>query len=125
MLANVEDKYERECIESTPFGGVHMLFTGDFYQLRPVTGEAIYRNPTKSSSKQSKITWLAINECIELNESTRFKDDATPYMNQFLSGARKRSVNQVLLNKMNERVMTSRARCGMDISQKQRSKKIQ
>jgi PIF1-like helicase len=107
MLANVEDENEREYIRSTPFGGVHMLFTGDFYQLRPVTGEAIYRKPTKFSSKQGQKIWLAINEYIELTESTRFKDDETPYMNQFLSGARKGEVNQVLLNRMNERVMTT------------------
>jgi DNA replication protein DnaC len=107
MLAYVEDKTEREYIKSTPFGGVHMLFTGDFYQLRPVTGEAIYRNPKKFSSKEGQKIWFAINEYIELTESTRFKDDETPYMNQFLSGARKGKVNQTLLNKMNERVMTT------------------
>jgi PIF1-like helicase len=46
MLAYVEDEIEREYIKSTPFGGVHMLFTGDFYQLKPITGEAIFtRNP--------------------------------------------------------------------------------
>jgi hypothetical protein len=84
-----------------------MLFTGDFYQLRPVTGEAIYRKPTKFSSKEGQKIWLVINEYIELTESTRFKDDETPYMNQFLSGARKGEVNQVLLNRMNERVMTT------------------
>lgn len=40
MLAYVEDKTDREYIRSTLFGGVHMLFTGDLYQLRPaaVTG---------------------------------------------------------------------------------------
>lgn len=31
MLAYFEDKNERICIKSKPFGCLHMLFTGDFY----------------------------------------------------------------------------------------------
>lgn len=107
MLAYTEDKNERANNKSKAFGGIHMLFTGDFYQLRPVTGQAIYRKPTKFSSKQGQKIWLSINEYIELTESTRFKDDKTPHMNQFLSGARKGKVDRILLNKMNERVMTT------------------
>jgi 23S rRNA pseudoU1915 N3-methylase RlmH len=107
MLAYVEDKIEREIIKSKPFGGVHMLFTGDLYQLRPISGDAIYRNPQSFSSKQGQKIWFAINEYVELTENTRFKHDETPHMNQFLSGARKGLVNLNLLNKMNERVMTT------------------
>jgi PIF1-like helicase len=108
MLAYVEDENERKLIESQPFGGVHMLFTGDFYQLKPITGEAIYTsNPKYVNSKKGQKIWHDINEYIELTESTRFKNDRTPHMNKFLSGVRKGKVNQFLLNKMNERVMTT------------------
>jgi hypothetical protein len=108
MPAYVEDENERKLIESQPFGGVHMLFTGDFYQLKPITGEAIYTsNPKYVNSKKDQKIWHDINEYIELTESTRFKNDKTPHMNKFLSGVRKGKVNQFLLNKMNERVMTT------------------
>jgi hypothetical protein len=85
-----------------------MLFTGDFYQLKPITGEAIFtRNPKYKNSRRGQEIWHAINEYIELMESTRFKNDETPHMNNFLSGARKGKVDQFLLNKMNERAMTT------------------
>jgi PIF1-like helicase len=108
MLEFTDDENERETIKSKPFGGIHILFTGDFYQLKPVTGDTIYsKNPKKNSSKEGQKIWYAINEYIELMESTRFKDDETPHMNQFLSSARKGVVDQFLLNKMNERVVTT------------------
>ena len=106
MLEFTDDENEREAIKSKPFGGLNMIFTGDFYQLKPVTGESIYsKNPKKHNSKEGQKIWYAINEYIELVESTRFKDDETPHMNKFLSGARKGVVDQFLLNKMNERVV--------------------
>lgn len=75
--------------------------------MKPVTGEAIYTtNPLKYASRQGQKICNEINEYIELSESTRFKYDETPYVNQFLSGARKGKVNEMLLNKMNEGVMT-------------------
>ena len=39
-LATTTDPVERECIkrEERPFGGTHILFCGDFYQLKPVGG---------------------------------------------------------------------------------------
>jgi hypothetical protein len=52
-------------------------------------------------------TWDGLNEFVILTENTRHKDDASPVMNSFLKGARIGRIDEKLLHKMNERVMTS------------------
>ena len=108
MITQTNDDNEIAVIKSKPFGGTHMLFTGDFYQLKPIQPEAIYTTEPKSiKSKDGQKIWHSLNEYVELTENTRYKDDTSPYMNQFLSSARKGKVDLHLLNKMNERVMTT------------------
>ena len=43
------DVNERNLIYTKHFGGVHVLFTGDFYQLKPIGGEAIYTKVIKNN----------------------------------------------------------------------------
>ena len=100
------DESERNMINSKHFGGVHVLFTGDFYQLKPIQGEAIYtRNIKNDMSIKGRKIWNDLNEFIVLTENTRYMGDATPIMNQFLSGARKGVVNMDLLHAMNSRIV--------------------
>ena len=47
-----------------PFGGLHVLFTGDFYQLPPVAGFGLY-TPCESlayeKSQQGRKLWEQVN----------------------------------------------------------------
>ena len=105
MGTQTNDPLERESFKSRHFGGVHMLFTGDFYQLKPIQPEAIYISDIQySCSRKGRQIWLDLNEYVVLTENTRYMHDTTPLMNVFLSGARKGIVNQELLHAMNSRV---------------------
>jgi hypothetical protein len=113
------DVNERKLIYTKHFGGVHVLFTGDFYQLKPIGGEAIYTTNVKNNiSLKGKKIWNDLNEFVILTENTRYMGDATPIMNQFLSGARKGMVDLDLLHAMNSRVVytkkTARRDAGPD-----------
>lgn len=71
-LTNMHDK---------PFGGVNMIFAGDFAQLAPVGGVALYShvpllNPTTSSVRQqekmiSKLLWHQITTVVILKKNMR------------------------------------------------------
>ena len=67
----------------------------------------VLQKSKKKTSKEGQQIWYAINEYVELVESTRFKDFETPHMTTFLSGARRGIVDKILLNKMNGRVVTT------------------
>lgn len=110
-MGTQSDSSERDINRLKPFGGMHIIFTGDFYQLKPIQPEAIYTsNPKSLQSIRGLKIWHNINEFVVLNENTRYKDDVTPVMNSFLSSARKGIVDHHLLHNMNERVMlTSQA----------------
>ena len=41
MRTQTSDDNLRNSYQSQHFGGVHILFTGDFYQLKPIRSEAI------------------------------------------------------------------------------------
>ena len=105
MGTQISDVEERLNLKSKHFGGVHMLFTGDFYQLKPIQPEAIYTSDIKyASSIKGRKIWLDLNEYVVLIKNTRYMHDSTPLMNVFLSGARKGIVNQDLLHAVNSRV---------------------
>ena len=108
MGTQTTDESQRENYKDKLFGGMHMLFTGDFFQIKPVQGEPIYtREPKSRKSLKGLQAWEGLNEYVILTENTRHKNDATPVMNLFLKGARIGRVDEALLSKMNERVMTN------------------
>ena len=51
----------------TLFGNCHVVFSGDFHQLLPIGGKALFEEDT--------VQFGAINKAIFLNISWRFKDD--------------------------------------------------
>ena len=67
-----------------PFGGVHLVFTGDFYQLQPV-GSFIFQTPTqfendkdsnaKESMKGRHLWKTQLTDVIELTENHRQTSD--------------------------------------------------
>ena len=42
MGTQISDLILRQSLKEKHFGGVHILFTGDFYQLKPIEPEAIF-----------------------------------------------------------------------------------
>ena len=50
MSTQTSDPVLRNSFQSKHFGGVHMLFTGDFYQLKPIDPEAVYTSNIKHAS---------------------------------------------------------------------------
>ena len=104
----ITDEMERMNREYCHFGGTHVLFTGDFYQLKPVFGQPIYFDRVENiSCEKGRDIWLSLNEYVELIENTRYRNDATPHMNLFLRGATIGKVDMNLLHIVNERLMAS------------------
>ena len=55
MLSQTDDENERKIISSQFFGGVHVLFTGDFYQLKLIHGDAMYTENPKNMNMKYRI----------------------------------------------------------------------
>jgi len=81
-LINMIDIKLRAAKESPDlyFGGVHIIFTGDFSQLPPVQATPLFRKPSTNETKSPQsisggILWVnAINCCIKLKATHRFSD---------------------------------------------------
>lgn len=110
MISNAEilSDEEIEHIRSKPFGGLHVLFTGDLHQLKPIGGTPIYfAKPTDLLALYGQQIWNNLNEYKELTINTRFRNDKTPHMHHFLKGARIGKIDDNLLQIMNSRIMTT------------------
>jgi hypothetical protein len=46
LLSVTDDPTEKRSIENKPFGGTHILFTGDLWQLQAIGGNPIYTSKT-------------------------------------------------------------------------------
>ena len=75
-------RYAKECPKEW-FGGVTIIFAGDFYQYPPVVGTALY-TPISMYTGQSndeiqrrlgRMAWKTIDTVVELTEQQRMKDD--------------------------------------------------
>ena len=55
ILFQVTDILRRQQVESLPFGGLHLLICGDFYQLRCVSGVPLYNKSHALTSDNSKV----------------------------------------------------------------------
>jgi hypothetical protein len=59
MGTQTSDPLLRQSLKEKHFGGVHILFTGDFYQLKPIEPEAIYTNDIQyACSVKGRKIWL-------------------------------------------------------------------
>ena len=81
LLYNISEALVEAKGNSSPFGGINVIFAGDFAQLPPV-GETrlsamVDTSQTKSSSKRGqenaygKLLWLSINKAVILSENMR------------------------------------------------------
>ena len=109
LLAITDGDDEKELIKQKPFGGMHMLFTGDLWQLKAIGGHPIYttKNLSGQALEGQKI-WRSINEYSELTENYRFKNDTSDTLECFLRGARQGLVDKSLLQEINKRLVISR-----------------
>jgi hypothetical protein len=73
LLTTTDYDSEREYIMRTPFGGIHILFAGDFWQLQCCSGTPIYcPNPTNDEAKEGRKIWLNLNAFVKSTENCRF-----------------------------------------------------
>ena len=97
-----QNQQKRHEISSKPFGGLHVLFCGDLYQLKCVKGTPLYipRNMVKTREAHlGSDIWYNISTFVELTENMRMSkpnvvlsDEDKAYI-QFLSQARRGDVN--------------------------------
>jgi len=85
-----------------------MLITGDFYQLKPVLGSALYERPRQDDvrGKKGVQIWMDyLNEYVELTENCRFSSTELPILQTFLTNVRVGKVDEDLLLQMNSRLV--------------------
>ena len=90
------------------FGGIHVIFAGDFRQLEPVSGKPLY------SENHSDKKWLhSINSYVELRGTWRFKDD--PEWGRILTRIRNDRYTHHDIDAINECTLAARKKRGEDI----------
>ena len=65
------------------FGGINMIFSGDFYQFPPVASTPLYSplnfskksNSNKLYKQLGRLTWKSLNKVVELTIQKRMKSD--------------------------------------------------
>jgi len=90
-------------LSTLPFGGFHMVFSGDFYQLPPVIPKAIYLQPNTSNNREvsGKELWNSLTSYSELTQQMRFATAKDLTFPEFLEGARVGNPDETLLAKIN------------------------
>ncbi|KAL1685482.1 hypothetical protein GGG16DRAFT_21656, partial [Schizophyllum commune] len=67
------------------FGGIDMIFAGDFYQYPPVGGTPLYRpilpyaeqTNSETTKRLGRLAWKTVNTVITLKEQKRMANDPT------------------------------------------------
>ena len=90
------------------FGGINVLFCGDFRQLEPIQGKPLY-----SPQPQHKKWVTAINCYVELKGLHRFSED--PEWGRILGRIRNDTYTSQDIDKINERVISQQGRPDKDI----------
>ena len=75
-------RYAKE-IYDVPFGGIHCIISGDFYQYPPVGGTALYIPISSSKTVSNKeimkrlgrLAWKSLNAVMIFSEQEHMKDD--------------------------------------------------
>ena len=124
LLAQIDHalRYAKEN-ENEMFGGINIIFAGDFYQYPPVGSTPLY-TPIQSKAPQSgsdiekqlgRLAWKSINTVISLDEQQRMKGD--PEFAAAVGRLRIRECNLGDVELFNERVVKSaRHPHGLDMS---------
>ncbi|KAE8250383.1 hypothetical protein A4X13_0g4771 [Tilletia indica] len=97
-----------------PFGGINVLFAGDFCQLPPVgasplyaSGSSRYQNSNiRTKEELGRLAWLYVDEVVEFVEQKRMQD---PVMAATLSRMRTRACTDEDVVLLNSRVLSAHA----------------
>lgn len=93
-----------------PYGGVSVVFVGDWFQMRPVDGSSFWKQQLNSNSSTQNeralagqaayFVWTSINWVVVLNNSWRHKE--FPEWNAILQKSRIGHYNAEMIDKMNQ-----------------------
>lgn len=95
------------------FGGIHVIFAGDFYQYPPVGGSPLYSpifpnassTATELTKRLGRLAWKSVNSVTSLTEQQRMKDD--PDFGNAINRLRTRTCTLDDLDLFNSRVIKS------------------
>ncbi len=113
MLSDIDQalRYAKERLHEW-FGGLIVIFSGDFYQFPPVSGSPLYQpvsqHSLSCSSKElqkrlGRLAWRSLTDVVELTEQQRMKDD--PVYAQAVLHLRERVCNTDDVDLFNSRII--------------------
>ncbi len=99
----------------SPFGGINMVFAGDFLQLPPVGGRTLYAVSKKDSAltveKQKnvmgRLLWLGVKQCVLLHRQMRQSGDENSRFRDLLDRLRDGTINGADIRLLNSKVVRS------------------
>lgn len=108
-MVEIDMRLRKATSNDLPFGGLHILFTGDFYQLPPVAQDALYKQSfSYDKGRKGRELWELVHYFHELKENKRHGSDVTTKpLADFLVGARNGAPVQSKLDVMNQRLQLS------------------
>lgn len=107
-LSTVDEHYGiRSELKAAPFGGIHIIFCGDLYQLKCVTGSSIpnvTRNDLEVKAVTGRDLWYSLNRYVNFKVSTRYDGHTGVDLDRFLKGARVGRPDTAYIDRFNARM---------------------
>ena len=89
------------CANIEAFGGLDVIMVGDFFQLMPPGGKAVFELGEGRYEDYGRSLWLSVNTCIELTEHNRCKDsDLAIVLNAIRTGCFTPKANELILSRV-------------------------
>ena len=89
-----------------PFGGFHMVFCGDFYQLPPIDNNPLYKNYDRhpdDACRGGREAWLNVDVVFELDVNYRQRADTTGFINTLRAARKGENLTNAQLNMLKGR----------------------
>jgi len=104
----LQSAQRNEVKRKLPFGGLHVVLSGDLYQIAPPGGDAVYSTTsTDSVARQGRDLWMLFRTFKELTHTHRYKQSEIE-MKEFASLARRGlNIPNRLLDSVNQNVVLS------------------